>query len=382
MSRALARLFVAFVVFVVLGALAACGDDSLEGFDQNGDARCEVHVMPAALQLGVVEIGTTTTRTIIAANRGGARCTLLTVSKDSRDIELEAPALPYDLEPGMTVVVTARITLSAPALSEGTITLSWANGEVSEVRVTAIGATAELTIIPQMIDVEARVGCTERRTITVGNTTPFPVRLRSSLNASPAFTHQSRSEVMLAAGDLFPIDLDFRPERIDSFGGTLEIDWDHGLVFVPLTGRGVPGPRKIDVFHLLDPSIDLLLVIDDGPSMIEEQQSIADNLAALRASFLAHGYSGHFGVTTADTSSTGAAGRILPLDNPRIVGLDAPWEDWRALIDVGTNGSTVSRGLDAALRARTRPLTETDNYGLFRVDTWPLIILISDNEDS
>ncbi len=126
---------------------------------------------------------------------------------------------------------------------------------------------------------------------------------------------------------------------------------------------------------------DVLLVIDSSGSMQEEQERLATNFQAFIQAFVDARVDYHLGVITTDLRNQEQAGRLH--GDIRFITPDTP--DAAAVfadnVKVGTNGSGLEMGLEAAALALSEPLVSTYNAGFFRPDASLSIVIFSDEDD-
>jgi len=143
----------------------------------------------------------------------------------------------------------------------------------------------------------------------------------------------------------------------------------------PALSRALPPDAVINTFAQAQVSkIDILWVIDNSKSMIEEQQNLADNLASFFR-FLDEGKVDYqIGVTTTD--AVGNAGRLV--GSPAILTPSTPGvlEAFQANVRVGTSGRALEQGLAAAEAALASP-----NQKFLRPDAFLFVIFVSDEND-
>lgn len=138
-----------------------------------------------------------------------------------------------------------------------------------------------------------------------------------------------------------------------------------------------------DVFvQELRRKVDVLLVVDNSCSMIDEQQKLAANFDNFIAQFLDAEVDYQIGVTTTDMSDETQSGRLV--GETKIITSDIPIDDARILfqnnVKVCAQGSGFERGLAAAEAALT---THADgaNAGFLRPDAALSVVIVSDEED-
>ncbi|MCB9647795.1 MAG: hypothetical protein H6730_14485 [Deltaproteobacteria bacterium] len=143
----------------------------------------------------------------------------------------------------------------------------------------------------------------------------------------------------------------------------------HGVVASEVTDRFAATPR---------PKVDLLLVIDDAPSMQQEQEGLQANLRDLLA--LHAQLDGHVGVITPSLHEGGRL-RALP-SGARFVRTSDPGytEEALQLADVGSAGTGDRLGL-WALREALTTHADGDNAGFLRADAALSVLLVSDADD-
>lgn len=129
--------------------------------------------------------------------------------------------------------------------------------------------------------------------------------------------------------------------------------------------------------------IDILLIVDNSGSMAPYQAKLGDNFDSFIGYFVDGNVDYHIGITTTDDGTfpetNGAAGRFVgDIITPETDDADAAFRD---LVNVGTSGSGLERGLDAALLALDDDMLDGDNAGFLREDATLSVIFVSDEED-
>lgn len=139
------------------------------------------------------------------------------------------------------------------------------------------------------------------------------------------------------------------------------------------------------VVQVTVPAVDVLWVIDNSCSMIEEQQALTDNFSDFMEYFVDSGLDFHVGVVSTDMDSAQHQGRLRPdgssglyIDNTFT--RDEAIESFRSRAYMGTNGSASEAGLDAAWTALVE-LSNSYNAGFYRPDAGLSIVVISDEDD-
>jgi hypothetical protein len=141
--------------------------------------------------------------------------------------------------------------------------------------------------------------------------------------------------------------------------------------------------------------VDILLVVDDSCSMIEEQEAVGRGFEAFVEFFELADVDYHIAVTTTDMRDPdivvpeepddpgGEQGRLV--GSPPYITPDTPnaAESFADAVNVGAwQYAGIERGLDAAWAALGGPLADSVNSGFLREDALLSILFVSDEEDS
>jgi hypothetical protein len=153
---------------------------------------------------------------------------------------------------------------------------------------------------------------------------------------------------------------------------------------------GVPNPPAIEnpskhdrIVQVTTPKVDVLWVVDNSCSMIEEQVKLTSNFAQFIEFFVDSGLDWHIGVTSTDTDSNAGQGRLqgtagyrfLDSNSPDPIGL------FQQMASLGTNGAVDERGRRATKMALTDPQLSGYNAGFYREEASLNVIVISDEND-
>jgi hypothetical protein len=182
----------------------------------------------------------------------------------------------------------------------------------------------------------------------------------------------------------------FFPTRVDPalHTGTLRIfhNAQGGESVVDLVGRAAPDVPVADSFEQPEgPKVDILWVIDNSCSMADEQQRLVENLSTFIDFADEQEADYQMGITVTDGFSTdsGRLERCFP--HPAIISGDYPQrnEAFECTFLVGTDGSGIEAGTDAAKRALERAQQDEPNIntGLLREDADLAIVVVSDEDD-
>ncbi len=128
-------------------------------------------------------------------------------------------------------------------------------------------------------------------------------------------------------------------------------------------------------------AVDILWVIDDSNSMAEEQARVADGFESFILSIEETNIDFQLGVITTDMDLDNEQ-RAQLMGNPRVLTADDNYvQQFKNLVQVGTDGSDKEKGLSAALEALSEPMISGDNIGFLRDDAILSIIFVSDEND-
>lgn len=183
------------------------------------------------------------------------------------------------------------------------------------------------------------------------------------------------------------VSLGGRP-NIGTYTGTIAVESDLGTTLGTLNLQVNPRNSTVTDEFLVDgdvQSVDILFIIDNSGSMLDDQQQLADNFAR----FIEEASQGngsvdfHIGITSTDVISTGAAaGRLL--GNPTF--LENTTRDLEAIFaeraNVGIDGTGLELGLEAMRLALSEPLLGRENADFLRPEAALSVIVVSDEEDS
>jgi hypothetical protein len=260
-----------------------------------------------------------------------------------------------------------------------------------------------------------RLTCGPReRELIVYNDCPGPTTLKGLRTEGDAsdfkVTHGFVFPAVLAAKSRVSMKVTYEPSSDGDDAAALRFDLATGAPYtVGLVGKGELKNEQTDEFvQEAQAKVDVLFVVDNSGSMMDEQQSLGSNFSA----FLSHageaGVDYHIAVTTTglERSSGGWAtcpggaeggenGRFFPVDNssPRIITPSTPAAE--AVFARNTNVGVChwnEQGLEAMYRALSDPLvfnvddsrtpqTMDGNAGFLREDAKLAIIAVTDEED-
>lgn len=397
---------------------------STEGVTLKGSGKvfppCQYTLTPQALNFGRVSVGSEVSLGVSLRNIGTTPCFLASMQlAGGSDAVFTAGRVENNvLPPGAKATLLVRFKPDAAATFGG-LAEAWVNHPSAGHPTVAIqgeGSTGcfavqpthvefgvtKLTCEPRMKDLVAYNRCTGP--ITVNSMVLERDTEEISLFDSPSFP------LTLAAGDSVRLHAKYEPADEGEDLAALRFNLGEGSVYTAsLIGRGASNANQVDSFvQEAGAKVDVLFVVDNSGSMMEEQQSLGANFAAFMSSATASGVDYHIGVTTTglDASSGGwsqcsggaeggESGRLFPVNNssPRIITPQTP-----NAAGVFANNTHVGvchwneQGLEAAYRALSDPLLHSlddprtpqandGNGGFLRDEARLAIIFVTDEED-
>ena len=129
------------------------------------------------------------------------------------------------------------------------------------------------------------------------------------------------------------------------------------------------------------PPVDVLFVVDNSGSMEQEQTKLAANFDSFIQYFTNLELDFQLAVVTTDVENPAESGRFVgspTILKPTTADLSAAFT---ANVNVGTSGSGVERGLEAARLALSEPNISSFNASFLREDAILAIVIVSDEED-
>ena len=400
-----------------------------------GAPTCDLLVIPARVNYGLVARGRSVSRELQVVNRGTGACTI-TGETLAPFIPIPGFPIPFILTrqignvqvpPGafLPLEITYRPQLFSNDSAIYTVNYNdpfdmAMPQKMATATVSGIGGESDIAVIPGRVDFGAVTAgeCASREErVTVYNNGIVDLCIRDI-----RFEGDGCGEFFLVERPIADMDGCIRVTRRDPADFTfvyepgdlgedmcdlvLVSDANNAPEFrVPLSGEGVADRRQTDVFEQTSGrTVDVLFVVDNSGSMGEEQRSLQRNFGSFINGAQQFQNDYQLGVVTTDMMAEAEKGRLQ--GNPRIMrrgaGVEAQFSD---TVDVGTNGAGDELGLEAARRALSDPLIfdtaapcagdadciEPDqcvmgfcgghNRGFLREDAALEIIFVSDEDD-
>ncbi len=381
---------------------------------------CQYTITPPMLDFGHVPVGAEVALGVSLRNTGSTACYLagMQVALGSDPVFRAAPVESRVLEPGQQATLLVRFQPDAEGLYGG-LAESWVNHpSASHPTVSMQGRGVQGCFFLQPTHLEfglARLTCEPRtRQLVAYNKCAGPITVQAMtleqqseefiMSGAPAFP------ATIAAGQRLLLSATYAPEDEGQDTAALRFDLGGGSVYTAsMVGRGAAEAVQVDAFiQEAQAQVDVLFVVDNSGSMMEEQQSLGANFAAFLSAATAAEVDYHIGVTTTGLESSpggwsvcpggaegGENGRLFPVtgSTPRIISRETP--NAEAVFAVNTQVGVChwnEQGLAAAYRALSDPLLHgvddprtpqpnDGNGGFLREDARLAIIFISDEED-
>ncbi len=383
-------------------------------------APCTATFLPQQLDFGSVPVGGEVNLGIALRNDGATQCFIggMQLTTDS-DSVFTANQVPSDiLEPGEKAVLMVKFRPMAvgtfSALGE-----AWINHPTNNHPTAAItGRAVQGCFKLQPVDLDwgtRKLTCAPiTRAIEGTNNCGAQVTISSAVIDGPATNEYVllsplSSTMTLNPGQRTTFAVRYTPVDDGTDSAALRVTADGVEYTAGLRGTGLNSPTRTDLFVQDSVAkVDVLFVIDNSGSMMEEQNSIGQNFAAFLQAAQSQNVDYHIAVTTTGVDSSpggwsvcpggaegGEAGRFFPVDgsSPRIITPSTPnaLGVFAANVKVGVCHWN-EQGLEAAYRALSAPLVNSaddvstslpndGNGGFLRPDAKLAIVFLSDEND-
>ncbi|WP_223634822.1 choice-of-anchor D domain-containing protein [Corallococcus sp. EGB] len=397
------------------------GSTATDGVTLSGEGKvfapCE-YALPSVLDFGQVPVGSEVALGVTLKNTGTEACFLaaLQLASGSDPAFRAAPVANSVLAPGKKATLLVRFKPSDVGEFQGL-----AEGWVSHptrghpmVNLVGTGVQGCFSVQPTTVDFGiSRLACGARtREFMAYNDCTGAVTVTGLKVEQPGqeFAVSGALPATIPAGGRVKLTATYAPAEEGQDAATVRFTLKDGAVYsAGLTGRGLVKTDQTDHFvQQAEARVDVLFVVDNSGSMMEEQQSLGENFAAFLSAATAAKVDYRIGVTTTGLDPSpggwsecpggaqgGENGRLFPVDgsSPRIITPETP--NAAAVFANNTNVGVChwnEQGLDAAYRALSDPLLynlddprtpqpNDGNGGFLREDAKLTIIALSDEED-
>ena len=399
------------------------GAASTESVTLAGEGRvfkpCQYEV-PQRLRFGKVPVGAQVALGVSVRNTGAEACYLASMQlvAGSDAVFTAEPVKNGVLEPGKKATLVVSFKPEAEGVFSG-MAEAWVNHPVAGhllVQVSGEGVKGCFAVQPTTVDYGVtKLSCGPRtRELIAVNDCVGPVRVEGMALEQVGGEFGVRSEVgfpyTLPQGSRVRLSATYEPVDDGDDTAALRFTLPDGAEYTAgLVGRGVTTAEQTDrFFQESEVKVDVLFVVDNSGSMMEEQQSLGQNFSAFLSAANQAAVDYHIGVTTTGLDPSpggwsecpggaqgGENGRLFPVEGsrPRIITPATP-----NAASVFASNTRVGvchwneQGLDAAWRALSDPLlyqqddprtalANDGNGGFLREDAKLAIIFLSDEED-
>ncbi|MDY7225269.1 choice-of-anchor D domain-containing protein [Hyalangium rubrum] len=381
---------------------------------------CQYALSPQNVDFGSVPVGAEVALAVSLRNTGTHECYLagLQLAAGSDAAFTAAPVENRVLAPGGR----ANLLVRFKPLSDGSfggLAEGWVNHPSAghpTVALQGAGVQSCFSVQPTHLEFGLTKLTCEPRTrelvaynhcstpVTVSNLAVEQQTEEFVLSNAPAFP------VTIASGQQLRLRSTYVPADDGEDAAALRFLLEDGSMYTAsMVGRGATLAEQTDDF-MQEPEakVDVLFVVDNSGSMMEEQQSLGANFAAFMSAAQIAGVDYRIGVTTTGLDSSpggwsncpggaegGENGRLFPVDNssPRVITRQTP-----NAAGVFANNTQVGvchwneQGLEAAYRALSAPLlhgvddprtpqVDDGNGDFLRSDARLAIIFVTDEED-
>ena len=385
-------------------------------------APCNLQVTPSAIDFGTVVPGSQSLLGAKVLNAGADVCILqqLTLT-DTGGNRFGLPAgsiVALSMAPGEYFTFEVQFTAPlAPGTFNGMVTVNGTSQPPISLPLTASVAATCLTANPGYVDfgIASPVCPAATRQINVVNGCSSPVTVNSAVIGAGStdgeflFALAPPVPQTLAPGAGLTLDVEYLAQVPGLNLSPLYID---NSLFAPpllvsLVGESSAGGTQTDRFVEGQPGqVDVLFVVDNTASMLEESPRLVSAMPAFASAALGTGVDLHVGVTTTGISPTGPtcpggaqggeAGRLFPANNsaPRIFTNATPnlGQALQQAVQVG-ECAYEQQGLEAMRRALIPPLVDSadapgtplandGNLGFYRLTATLAVVVVSDDDDT
>ncbi len=380
---------------------------------------CEYVLEPAEVDFGLVPVGSEVVLGAAVRNVGASDCYLAGIQlAGGSDAAFRADAVGHSvLAPGQRALLLAHFLPRAEGDFSGMLE-AWVNHPSNGhplVPLRGKGVRGCFSVQPTQLDFGVtRLACGPReRELVLYNQCVGPVTLvgvgREGDIDDYRVEHPFFFPQALPAGSEHRVKVTYAPKDDGRDAAALRFDLGGSLYTVGLVGEGEERSEQTDSFlQQSEARVDVLFLVDNSGSMMDEQQNLGQNFAAFLSHAAKAGVDYHVAVTTTglEVSSGGWAvcpggaeggenGRFFPAsgETPRII---TPTTPNAAAVFVHNTQVGVchwnERGLESMYRALSDPLVNsTDdprtplpmdgNSGFLRDDAKLAVIAVSDEED-
>ncbi len=355
---------------------------------------CTVAITPGSVQFGLVQANRTANLGVLISSAGGQPCTVSNFALNG-NAELQLVGAPGSMT--LASGESQRVMLSYTPTQNGnhTATLTFVTNDpgqpVASVPVSGSSFPTSIVVSPPDVDFGlVPTNCQSAlRYVSIYNTgtsqeTISQIFLDPSSSAELVLNPAS-IPITLPAGAQSTLSLRYRPTDIGTDYGILFIQHSAAgvPVAVPLTGMSDPNAVVTDSFEQLPSPADVLFVVDNSYSMMEEQANLGANLGAFLSFAQGQGVDYQIAVTTTDVRAapTGQHGQFVGATRIITPGTPSKESVFQSNVNVGIDGSPDEQGFEGAYLALSPANLAGPNAGFLRPGAILAVVVVSDEED-
>jgi hypothetical protein len=394
-------------------------------------APCVYVVEPTSIQFGYVSVNAAATLSAKLRNVGADDCVFSSVALSAgsaKEFRLQGGGLAVaTVPPGGSLALPVSFQSAQEGTFRGSVEfyVSDPTDPQGSVPVVATAANGCLRADPGAVDFgQQRLTCpVSNRSVTLtnncaGNATVDSVDFAMGSYTAGEFTKSPTPRITLAPGQSENVTVHYQPadEGFDSVPMVVTSAVLAAPLTVPVSGEGTQNPVRTDQFRQEgDDPVDVLWVVDNSGSMMEEQKAIAEGFDSFINFALSQKLDYHIGVTTTGMTRSGGgwqacpggvdggeAGRLFPADgsSPRWITPQTP--DAQHVFEQNVKVGIChwwEEGLEGAYAALSSPLVDRaddprpdsagtyiampddGNLGFYRADARLAVIIVSDEDD-
>ncbi|MGF1510480.1 MAG: choice-of-anchor D domain-containing protein [Myxococcota bacterium] len=355
------------------------------------ETACLVELEPTTLNFGLIQPGRTRQANLRIENVGSEECIVDASLEEPSDPHFGLDAVPtFVLSPGANTEVSVSFSPTSRRSAKGVLQLR-TNDPLEAIRRVSLTGTSEgyssLVVLPEILDFGVqRLDCQPSiRTLRMINTGILDIGVGTVRwdPENPAFSVSGPNSTVLAPGMEQRWTVQFTPAV-----GPQEAELRFGFEdlpfpqYVPVLGEGALEGRRTDRFEQRAiRETDVLFVIDDSPSMLDDQEALARNVERFirEADLEAAGF--RIGITT--TSVTLLDGQLVgPVIDGSALSRSRAISEFTRQAVVGAEGSGFEESLESALRALERAAGGSDRFaGLLDRQAVVALVIVTDEDD-
>jgi hypothetical protein len=365
-------------------ALLGCNETEIRGKQPDlGDVAPNILVYPPELNFGDQPVGTQLALDLTITNDGNAVLDITNLLLGPAPVFDYIQDIPdFGLEPEeSTIVQVTYVATNVVDLSSLTIVSSDADTPEVEVPLSGGALLPHLLIEPDPYAFGAITRtCDDVGQLTLTNVGKDDLVIDGVVVSGAAFALDDTEAMPLTlppGGDTW-VDVRFSPSIVEFYKGELQVSSNdpRGIQAAALEGAGERLPTQTDIFEqiLTDWTLaDIFFYVDQSSSMLDDQETLAENWDLFTAFLLAGGLDYQVMVSTKDNGCHN--GTIITPSTPN------PSQAFEDAVVSAAYGIWTEAGLTIALNAFEQVGLGQCNEGFLRPYVNPILVLISDEPE-